>query len=39
MSLSFAQIQGFASVLIAMPLLLAPCSRNVDSETVAYEFV
>jgi hypothetical protein len=39
MSSSFAQIQGFASVLIAMPLLLAPCSRNVDSETVAYEFV
>ena len=37
--MSFAQIQRFALILIAIPLLLSACSRNVDSETVAYDFV
>jgi hypothetical protein len=37
--MSFAQIKTFASALIVMSLLLAACSKNVDSETVAYQFV
>jgi len=34
----FAQIKPFVPALLVM-LLLAACSKNVDSETVAYEFV
>jgi len=37
--MSFAQIKIFASALIVMSLLLTACSKNVDSETVAYDFV
>lgn len=35
----FAPIKPFASALIVALLLLTACSKNVDSETVAYEFV
>lgn len=35
----FAQIRPFAAALIVVSLLLAACSKNVDSETVAYQFV
>jgi hypothetical protein len=34
----FGQIKHFVPALLVM-LLLAACSKNVDSETVAYEFV
>jgi hypothetical protein len=34
-----AQIKTFVSALIVMSLLLTACSKDVDSETVAYEFV
>ena len=37
--MSFAQIKSFASVYLVMLLLLTACSKNVDSETVAYQFV
>lgn len=37
--MSFAQIKSFTSVYIVMLLLLTACSKNVDSETVAYQFV
>jgi len=37
--MSFAQIKVFASALVVMSLLLTACSKNVDSETVAYDFV
>ena len=39
MNLSFGKIQGFAALLVVVALLLTACSRDVDSETVAYEFV
>jgi len=35
----FAPIKPFVSLLIVVLLLLTACSKNVDSETVAYEFV
>jgi hypothetical protein len=35
----FTKIKPFSSVLVILLLLLTACSRNVDSETVAYEFV
>jgi|GEM_PF-2783662 len=34
-----APIKPFASVLIVVSLLLMACSKNVDSETVAYDFI
>ena len=37
--MSFAQTKIFAVALIVMSLLLTACSKNVDSETVAYDFV
>ena len=37
--MSYAHIKTFASTLLAMSLLLTGCSQDVDSETVAYEFV
>ena len=37
--MSFAQIKLFASALVVLSLLLTACSKDVDSETVAYEFV
>jgi hypothetical protein len=35
----FAPIKPFAAALIVVSLLLTACSKDVDSETVAYEFV
>jgi hypothetical protein len=35
----FTPIKPFASVLIIVSLLLTACSKKVDSETVAHEFV
>jgi hypothetical protein len=35
----FTQIRPFTAALIAVSLLLTACSKNVDSETVAYQFV
>lgn len=35
----YSQVKTFASVLIAMSLLVTGCSKDVDSETVAYQFV
>ena len=37
--MSFAQTKISAVALIVMSLLLTACSKNVDSETVAYDFV
>jgi len=37
--MSFSKIKPLASALIVMLLLLTACSKNVDSETVAYQFV
>ena len=37
--MSYAHRKTFASTLLAMLLLLTACSQDVDSETVAYEFV
>lgn len=37
--MSFAQTKIFAVALIVMSLLITACSKNVDSETVAYDFV
>ena len=37
--MSFGQIKIVASAVLVMSLLLTACSKNVDSETVAYEFV
>jgi len=36
---SIEQIKAFASTLVVVLLLLTACSKNVDSETVAYQFV
>jgi hypothetical protein len=35
----FAPIKPFAAAFIVVSLLLTACSKDVDSETVAYEFV
>jgi len=37
--MSFARIKICASTLIIMSLLFTACSKDVDSETVAYQFV
>lgn len=35
----YLQTKRFATALVAMSLLLTACGKNVDSETVAYNFV
>jgi len=37
--MSFLKLKSLAAAIVAMSLVLMACSKDVDSETVAYQFV